>query len=238
MINTTAHLVHKYDSPSLWVSYLIFQVEDLLEFDEGQFVMIETEIQWKTMKNPYSIATTNKEMLDEKHIGIVVKKTSDHGMSHWMTHDISLWDSVKVKWPVGHYTNNNVQQNYLFVSIWSGLSPNFGLFKHLVYENQSYWTIVNIFAERFAEHIIPHVHEIFTEHWQKNIHNFFYLSQEKNIPQWFRKWYVQEWLEEAVELLWTNTSCFLCGKPEMVDDVRSKLEYLWVAKQDITFEKY
>jgi hypothetical protein len=42
------------------------------------------------MKNPYSIATTNKLMLDEKNIGIIVKKTSDHGLSHWMTHDIDI----------------------------------------------------------------------------------------------------------------------------------------------------
>jgi ferredoxin-NADP reductase len=177
-------------------------------------------------------------MLDEKNIGIIVKKTSDHGLSHWMTHDIDIWDSVQLKWPVGHYTDNKTQQNYLFVSIWSGLSPNFGLFTHLVYEKQQYWTIVNIFAERFHEHVIPYVQEAFTEHKQEHIYNFLYLSQEKNLPKWFRKGYVQDWLEEAIELLGKKTSCFLCGKPEMIDDVRNKLEALWIAKQDITFEKY
>ena len=97
MITTNASLVHKYDSPSDYVSLVLFQVEDVFTFQEGQFVMIEAEVNGKVSKKPYSIATTNKQLQEEKTIGIVVKKTSDHGMSDWLTHQIKIGDSVQIK---------------------------------------------------------------------------------------------------------------------------------------------
>jgi NAD(P)H-flavin reductase len=35
-----------------------------------------------------------------------------------------------------------------------------------------------------------------------------------------------------------DTTCFLCGKPEMVDEVREKLADAGVSKEQIVFEKY
>lgn len=238
MITTNARCVKKYDSQSGYVSYVIFQTEEVIEFSEWQFVMIEVKHNWKKMKNPYSIATTNTMMIDEKHIWVVVKKTSDHGLSHYMTHTMQIWDTLAIKWPVGHYTDSQTNQNYLFVSVWSGLSPNLGLFHHLAYESREFNTIVNIFWERFHKHIVPAIHDLFYDHGQEHIHNLMYLSQETETVPWYTKGYVQDGLEQAISLLWINTSCFLCGKPEMVDDVRQRLETLWIDKEDITFEKY
>ena len=85
MYTGPAQLVYKYDSPSGYVSYLLFQPETTFTFSEGQFVMIEVEIDGKVIKKPYSIATTNKMMQEEKLFGVVVKKTSEKGMSDYLT---------------------------------------------------------------------------------------------------------------------------------------------------------
>ena len=68
MITTNATLKYKYDSPSGKVSYVIFQVEDIFPFAEGQFCMIEAEINGRIIKKPYSIATTSKMLEEDKHI--------------------------------------------------------------------------------------------------------------------------------------------------------------------------
>lgn len=68
MITTTALLKHKYDSPSGNVSYVLFQPEQTFTFLEGQFCMIEAEIDGVTIKKPYSIASTNKQLQEEKLI--------------------------------------------------------------------------------------------------------------------------------------------------------------------------
>gem|GEM_PF-1678879 len=68
MQNTLATLKYKYDSPSGNVSYLLFQPEHIFSFTEGQFCMIETDINEKKMRKPYSIASTNLLLQEEKCI--------------------------------------------------------------------------------------------------------------------------------------------------------------------------
>jgi len=145
MRSTQASLVKKHDSPSGLVSQVVFQVEEIFPFLEGQFVMIEKEIQWKIIKRPYSIASTSQEMMNQKHIAIVVKKASNQWMSNYLTQEITLGEEVLIKWPVGHYTISPDHQNYLLISTGSWLSPNVGIFKHLVYGEWKYKKIVNVF---------------------------------------------------------------------------------------------
>ena len=238
MQTTLWHLVHKYDSPSGLVSFVIFQVEDVFSFQEGQFVMLELELWWSSIKRPYSIATTNQQMQEEKHIGFVVKKVSDDGMSQHLTQHIKMWDEITIKGPVGHYTDSETHPSYLLISTWSGLSPNVGLFNHLVYETSKAKKLINIFGEKIYADIVPELETLFTSHNKQNITNFFHLSRATNELSWFKGGHVQDSLEEAIQILWTETSCFVCWAPAMVEDVRKKLEELGVDKEDITFEKY
>lgn len=179
MLTTRATLVHKYDSPSEAVSFVLFQVDHVFTFQEGQFMMIEVQIGNKITKKPYSIATTNRQLQEEKLIGFVVKKTSEYGMSDWLTQQCSLGSEVLLKGPVGHYTDSQEFPNYLFISAGSGLSPNVGIFQHLVYESRQYEKIVNIFGERYYTHIIPEIENLFLAHGDEHIKNLFFLSQEE-----------------------------------------------------------
>lgn len=208
--------------------------------------MIQTKIQGKIYKKPYSIATTNKMLQEEKLLWIVVKKASDTGMSARLTQNITVWDTIHITWPVWHYTDSKRHKKYLLISVWSGLSPNLGLFQHLVYEQTDQTTsIINVFWERYAKHIVPHIHDMWYGHGKKNVQTMYCFSQESNIPSWLTtsytkttSWYVQSYIPHALEQLGTNISCFLCGKPNMVEDVRAILTQAGVGKEDITFEKY
>lgn len=209
--------------------------------------MIECEIQWKIIKRPYSIATSNKEMQEAKYIWFVVKKVSDDGMSNYLTQDVEFKASITIKWPVWHYTDSGSQPNYLLISTWSGLSPNVGLFKTLVYETWKYSKLINIFWEKTHADIVPELQDLFTQHNKQNITNIFHLSREEKmigrgagdeVSLQLRPGHVQDSLKEAIEILWTETSCFVCWAPAMVEDVTKILWELWVDKEDITFEKY
>jgi len=100
-------------------------------------------------------------------------------MSDRLTQHISLGDTIQIKGPVGHYVDSFEFPNYLFVSVGSGLSPNVGLFQHLVYESRRHEKIVNLFGERYYNHIIPEVENLFVAHDDDRIQNMFYLSQEE-----------------------------------------------------------
>jgi len=256
MHTTLATYSHSHHSPNHLVALVTFQVVETFEFDEWQFVMIEAQKWNQKIKKPYSIASTQLQMQESKQISFVVKKTSEDGMSDYLTQVIQAWDQVTLKWPVGHYTDSHRHKNYLLVSTGSGLSPNVGLFQWLVYEHWSYNHIVNIFWEKTHADIVPEIEALFTQHGRSNITNFFHLSRETDLTQinnrhseWneesresesvrYLPWRIQSSLPAAIDILGTQTSCFLCGKPEMVDDARKILEELWIESEDITFEKY
>lgn len=238
MHTTQAILAHKYDSPSWNVSYVLFQPEHTFSFAEGQFCMIEAAINDKIIKKPYSIASTNRLLSEEKLIWFVVKKASENGMSDFLTKQISIGDTVTLKWPVGHYIDPKKHQNYLFVSTWSGLSPNFWLFQHLVYETAEYNKIINLFWERTSQDLIPYITERFFDHGLPNVHTTICLSQEHKSETGYSNGYVQNELASATKILWTATSCFVCWNPAIVSDVVYQLTELGVAREDIIVEKY
>lgn len=190
------------------------------------------------MKKPYSIASTNKQLQEEKLIWVVVKKASENGMSNYLTNQIALDDQIILKWPVGHYIDPQEYKNYLFISIGSWLSPNFWIFQHLVYESQDYNKIVNILWERTSEELVPYIQDRFTLHGSPRVTNFFCLSQASWADEKYIPWYVQTKLSDAVDILWTATTCFVCGSPAVVTDVVYQLTQLGIAKEDIVVEKY
>ena len=167
-------------------------------------------------------------------------------MSEYLTQGITSQDELLIKGPVWHYTDSKKHKNYLLVSTGSWLSPNVGLFQHLVYESWDYDQIINLFGEKTHDDIVPEIIDIFNNWWEK-VKTITHLSrQSKPFPPVkggegglsYSPWRIQSSISSAIEKLGTNTSCFLCGKPEMVDEVRSILEELGVASEDITFEKY
>ncbi len=294
MHSTHATHIHSHHSPNHQVALVTFQVEEVFDFAEWQFVMIEAEMPVqrssdslhisqqtssdadsnaihleggqntrRTIKKPYSIASTSRQMQESKQISFVVKKASEDGMSHYLTQIIQPGNQITVKWPVWHYTDSLTHPNYLLISTGSGLSPNVGLFDHLVYGWWTYNHIINIYGERTHADIVPEIFDLFTQHGQDNIDNFFHLSREQDatifsnnsVVPWqgegvpfgvgvwatwavFLPWRIQSSIPAAIQKLGTNTSCFLCGKPEMVDEVRQILMELWLEWEDITFEKY
>ncbi len=175
---------------------------------------------------------------EEKYIWFVVKKASENGMSDYLTNKISLDEQIILKWPIGHYTNPKKHTSYLLVSIGSGLSPNFWIFQHLVYESRDYQHIVNILWERTIQELVPFIQDRFTLHEKNNISNFFCLSQEKSKNSEYIYGYVQTKLADALALLGTKTTCFVCGSPAIVTDVVYQLTQLGVAREDIVVEKY
>lgn len=200
--------------------------------------MIEAQIDEQTIKKPYSIASTNLMLQNEKLIWFVVKKASESGMSDFLTTKLQIWDTITLKWAIGHYIDPQEYKNYLFVSIGSWLSPNLWIFQHLVYESHAYERIANIVGERTIQELVPYIQDRFTNHGLNNIKNYFCLSQEEVDKEDYYLWYVQSQLTEAVSYTSTQVTCFVCWAPTIVTDVVTQLIRLWIPQEQIVIEKY
>jgi ferredoxin-NADP reductase len=248
MQSITATYSHSYHSPSRNAAFVFFQVAQTFDFQEGQFVMIEAHIHWIKIKKPYSIATTSQQMQASKQIGFIVKKTWEGGMSEYLTQHIQETEEITITWPVGHYTNSLRHNTYLLISTGSGLSPNLSLYKHLVYECTDTNQVVNLYGEKDQNELIPEVIHLFTHHGRPNVSSVIHFSRDTSIPEssdivlndgiQFLSGRIQSSLPSIIKQIGTHVSCFVCGAPEMVEDVRHILHTLWIDKEDVTFEKY
>jgi len=73
----------------------------------------------KVIKRAYSIATTHQEMEKRRIVGTIVKQTSEHGMSAFLTRDIQLGDEVTLTGALGHFVDHGRASDYLLVSMGS-----------------------------------------------------------------------------------------------------------------------
>jgi ferredoxin-NADP reductase len=72
-----------------------------------------------------------------------------------------------------------VSSNYLFISVGSGLSPCFSLYNSLL-QTGDYDKIVNLFGERYLDHIPSEVLEKYSLQNEK-IYNQICLSKEEKL---------------------------------------------------------
>jgi ferredoxin-NADP reductase len=69
-----------------------------LDFEEGQFLMLETvdyQVEGKSLKKPYSIASTHNHFLETKEVSFYVKKASENGMSNYLTQIVKVGDVLR-----------------------------------------------------------------------------------------------------------------------------------------------
>lgn len=241
MIQTQATVVDIEYSPNKEVAFIYFKPEQSFSFQEGQFIFLERI--WfaypdgKAMKNAYSIGTTNKLLQEKWIIGTIVKKSTEWGMSEYLTKKIAIGDTINMTGPLGHFIDNKISHNYVFMSIGSGITPVFALYNKLL-EEKKFDRIVNVFGERYKENLLSSVVDAYNNN-SETIQQFLYLSQEKDLPDWRESWYIQQALDIIFDIFAKEKfQVFLCGKPVMVDDVVAILTDRWVEKDYIHFEKY
>lgn len=240
MITWTITVEYIEYSPSKNVTQLRFRPESNVQFVAWQFVFLQriwfTYPDGKAMKNAYSIWSSYEEYEQTWLFSTIVKKSSETGMSAYLTQEIQPGDTIQCTWPLWHFVDPGTTLKYLLISIGSGVTPIISLYKHLKKSKPSA-QIVNIYGERYHEDILPSIQDLFVD--DVNIHNFLYLSQEEFLPQKRKKWHIQDGLSDAFSVLQDNNYiAFLCGKPAMVDQVRELLAQRWLAKENIIFEKY
>ncbi len=246
-------LEKKYLSPNKNIGYLLFKLENNFSFQAGQFVMLEAntdlkkkyinnipneenaKLQQPTIKRAYSIACSPSFTAKTGQIAFYIKRAWTFS-SFLLDADIDI--ELELQGPYGHFVNDLNLENYLFISVWSGLAPIIGLFEETV-EKNNFNKIVNLHGERLFDNLIPQIIEKFNIQ-NSNIKNMFFLSrEEKELSPPFYKGHIQDWLSEVLSFFDTKEiAVFICWKSSMVNDIKEKLINAWIKENFIKTEKY
>lgn len=262
MIKTTGTITDTKYSSSGDVVILTVRPEELFDFSEGQFMMLETQIDGEMVMRAYSIYSTDRQLGEEETVSFCIKRKESGVFSTRATQQARVGWKMKLTWPVGRFTDDEKSMHYLFISVGSGLSPCYSIYQSLLHSGR-YDKITNIFGERYSSHIPDEVLDAYSIQTDK-ISNQIFLSREEENSQslprstagqvihnsQFIKGYVQDGLSSALDFLWllendkvpshhnTNITVFICWLPAMCDDVRDKLIDYGIARERLIIEKY
>jgi NAD(P)H-flavin reductase len=234
-------------------SQLWFLISNLW-FSSGQFMLLAAEIDCKTIKRSYSIATTPQLLSDQWLIWFSIKRVEGGVFSTRATQVARTGDTLTMTGPLWHMTDDEQFDDYLLISAGSWLSPIYSIYHSLLQSSRSI-RIANIFGERYFSHVLPCVHHDWVENiWSlswphidptltplltpNNIYSQCFLSQDEHGGYMIGR--VQLWLVNALDrLATTQIKVFICWAPAMVDEVRNLLiaEY-GIDPTQIKFEKY
>ncbi len=255
MIKTTGTITDTKYSSSGDVVILTVRPDELFDFSEGQFMMLEAEIDGEMIMRAYSIYSTDRQLGEEETVSFCIKRKESGVFSTRATQQARVGWKMKLTWPVGRFTDDEKSMHYLFISVGSGLSPCYSIYQSLLHSGR-YDKITNIFGERYSSHIPEEVLDAFSLQTDKVSNQIFLSREEENVEfkiqnsKFIKSGYVQDWLASALTFLWmlenakvpshqnTNITVFICGLPAMCDDIRDKLIDYGIARERLIIEKY
>ncbi len=211
-------------------TFSLYLGENKFEFLPGQFVMITADIKGKPVTRAFSISSSPLK----KEIDITIKAEPNGNFSKFANENLKTGDKLKVKGPYGYFTFiDKVHDDLLFVAAGSGIAPFRSMLQY-IFEKQLQNRVTLLFSNKTEADII------FKQELEKYAENF---PQFRFMPIVTRD---DGWKGISTRIdsnilqsyVHANTSCYLCGPPMMVEDIKQKLVQLGVDNGRIKTEKY
>lgn len=205
---------------------LVFEAENDFEMISGQFL---TFLLPKTgFGRAYSVLYKK-----EKKVYFIIKRLENGRGGSKEICDYDVW--VVLKWfgPTWHFTLSHKKNTKIFIGTGTGMVPLYCMIETLL----SSWYSENIYLCLWNKTAQDMYYLDVFSFWKQKYPNFdfmIYLSREEK--NGYQKGYVGNFFwEENVK---NFDEFYICGNPNMVDEVEKKLQWLWVEKENIFKEKY
>ena len=192
---------------------LLLEFENAIEFRAGQFINLKKP---DGLTRSYSIANTpNSDNIIELHI----RRLSGGRFSEWVHNELQVGDLIPVSDPRGlcFYTPDRRDQGLLLVGTGSGLAPLAGILNDALTQNHS-----------GPIHLFHGSQEVESLYWtdklqqlaaeNENVHFTACVSGNK-VPDGYASGRANEVALKTISDL-KSWRVFLCGHPEMVNDMK------------------
>jgi ring-1,2-phenylacetyl-CoA epoxidase subunit PaaE len=216
--------------------YVPENLQEVLDFKEGQNITIKKVINGEEVRRSYSICNAPFE----NELKVAIKKVDAGVFSTYANTTLKAGDELEIMAPTGKFGAKEKEGNYIAIAAGSGITPIISIIKHtlktqanssftLVYGNQSRSSIIffeeieslkNKYMERFNT-----IHILSRERTDATI-NYGRINGEK--------------LSALKNLIHFNqfTEAFICGPEEMIFSSAAFLESEGLAKNKIHFELF
>jgi len=202
-----------------------------LEFQAGQFVIINVPKEGKIVKRAYSIASPPHE----RGILELCIQHVEGGIASTYFWKLKEGEEVSLSGPHGRFLlKEPFDYDPVFVATGTGVAPLRGMIKHLIHRNvtRDIWLL---FGCRY-EHTLLYESEFRS---LANLrHNFHYIPTVSRPKEWTGEvGYVQQLFEKRITNV-ADKEVYLCGWLEIVKKVCADLEGYGVPKDKLHYEEW
>lgn len=222
MVTRTKAKVKKVERLSQSVINIYLIPENRFQFNPGQFVIVQVEIDGKPIRRSYSIASSPKE----DGIVLCIKQVKGGKVSPFL-HELEINHEVLLIGPAGHFFVNDKTNPIILIGSGTGIAP----LRSMAVSQAGKRNITIISGQRNSGE------EIFSkelEELAKKYSNFKYVSVKSREETKF-KGYVQDHVKEFLQ---NDADYYICGLKDMVLGTIKKLEELGIERKNIHFERY
>lgn len=209
-------------------------------FKQGQYITLKLKIKGEEVRRSYSLCTSP---YGERELRVAIKEVAGGKVSTFINRDLKVGDSMEVMTPMGNFhtpLSGNNAKNYVLFAGGSGITPMMSILKSILYvEKQSKITL--IYANRNEDSTIFR-NEIETLlGTNPNLTVVHVLDQPSAKISDLQTGVIT--VEKATSLienfsLTKGDEYFICGPGPMMENVKTALENLKIAKEKIHIEYF
>ncbi len=209
-------------------------------FKQGQYITLKLNIGGEEVRRSYSLCSSPHS---ETELRVAIKEVSGGKVSGYINRQLKVGDKIEVMTPMGNFHTplfGNKKKHYVLVAGGSGITPMMSILKSVLYvEKQSKLTL--IYANKNEESTI----------FKKELENIAGSNPNLQIAYVFES--PQATMPELqtgiitiarAKALLEHYGClsadeyFICGPGPMMENVKSSLEGLNIAKEKIHIEYF
>lgn len=205
---------------------LVYEAENDFEIIPGQFITFLLPKTW--FARAYSVLYK-----DAKKIYCIIKRLENGRGGSKEICDYEEGIVLRGVGPTGHFIDSKKENNKLYIATGTGIVPLYFLVRDLL--SKWFRKSLKIILGNRTQKDLYYIEEF--QNLKNQFSNFdfeVFLSREEASS--FQKWYVWDFLTQ--ENIQKFEEFYICGNPNMVDEVESKLIQNSVNQENIFREKY
>lgn len=220
------------------VKHLVFHPEDgqPLPYKAGQFIMIHfPNPDGIEINRSYSISAPPGEC--EDGFALCVKRV-DGGKGSTLLHSLQVGDTIKTTGPHGRFTLRDEEpRDLVLVATGTGIAPFRSMLPELIamLPQRRVWLLMGV---RYTEELLYHEELLKVSQEHEDFHYLYTVSRPGD--DWDGdQGYVSQYMERLGQVIDpASTVAYLCGVPEMVNDMRKAFMELGLKIRAIRSEKF
>lgn len=210
------------------------------QFKQGQYVTLKLKIKGEEVRRSYSICTSP---FAEKELRVAIKEVPDGKVSTYINRELKVGDAMEVMTPMGNFhtvLSGSKSKHYVLFAGGSGITPMMSIIKSVLYvEKQSSVTL--IYANKNEDSTIfrSEIESIAASNPNLKV---VYVFEHPNQPMTeLQKGIITVPRAQALlehYNLGKADEFFICGPGPMMDNVKTTLESMNIAREKIHIEYF